>query len=344
MNISYVLKNRTGIYGFCAVWIVVFHLYRRISMPFIPVITNIVSLGNMAVDIFLFFSGVSLYLSAERNNYSERGWKTYFTKRVCRILVPYFIVAVPYFLWSIIVESGHRNFIGILARFVWNVSSASFWIKGVQTTWYVYAIAIFYLAFPILYNYIKNSNSAIKIAILLTAIYFFSVATNYLPILKNSTIAWTRLPIFVIGIMAGKYYAKLDLSKLNISARKLLVSFNVIFLLVSGCFLSFHEIYDANTIQAVYIWLFYGPMTLSVIVCLMAVCKGDGLQADLLKVLGSISLEIYLVHITLLHPMDFYGVLKYAGNWNYLLLPICSIIIALGVKWVEGVVIKQFWK
>lgn len=342
MNITHVLKNRAEIYGVCAIWIVIFHLYRRILMPYIPVITNIVALGNMAVDIFLFFSGLSLYLSAKRNEYSKTGWKIYFKRRFCRILVPYFIVAVPYFLWSIIVESGHRGFISIFARFVWNISSASFWIKGVQTTWYVYTIAVCYLLFPILYDYIEHRDSVFKNAIILGIFGLFAIVAAHLPILHNSTIAWSRFPIFIIGILAGKYSSNLELSGLGNRTKKLVVGTSAVFFLVSALLLSVHEILDLDIIRPVYIWLFYSPMTLSLVICLLAICNGTNLQSAILKIVGSVSLEIYLIHITLLHPLDFYGVLKYAGNWSYLLLPVVSIIIALGVKKVEDPVVEKF--
>ena len=60
------LERRDEIYGVCALWIVLFHVFRRISMPYIPVVTNVIGLGNMGVDIFLFLSGVCLYLSSDR--------------------------------------------------------------------------------------------------------------------------------------------------------------------------------------------------------------------------------------------------------------------------------------
>ncbi len=80
------LDNRNSIYGACALWIILFHTFRRVSMPYIPVITNIVGIGNMAVDVFFFFSGLCLSLSAQKHNYQNIGWKEYFKRRLLRIL------------------------------------------------------------------------------------------------------------------------------------------------------------------------------------------------------------------------------------------------------------------
>ena len=71
---SKLLEKRNTIYGVCAIWIVLFHTFRRIGMPYIPVLTNIVGIGNMAVDVFFFFSGLCLALSVKKHDYQIAGW------------------------------------------------------------------------------------------------------------------------------------------------------------------------------------------------------------------------------------------------------------------------------
>ena len=138
------LEKRNIIYGFCAIWIVLFHTFRRIGMPYIPVITNIIGIGNMAVDVFFFFSGFCLSLSVKKHNYLETGWKEYFSRRFIRVLIPYLIICIPYYLWNALFEvegnASHK-----LIMFFANLSSASFWLKGTETTWYLYGIILLYL-------------------------------------------------------------------------------------------------------------------------------------------------------------------------------------------------------
>ena len=120
---SKLLEKRNTIYGVCAIWIVLFHLFRRIGMPYIPVITNIVGIGNMAVDIFFFFSGLCLALSAKKHHYLETGWREYFRRRITRILVPYLIIGIPYYLWDAVFESS-GGIVKRIAVFFANISGA----------------------------------------------------------------------------------------------------------------------------------------------------------------------------------------------------------------------------
>ena len=183
---SKLLEKRNTIYGICAVWIVLFHTFRRIGMPYIPVLTNIVGIGNMAVDVFFFFSGLCLSLSAHKHNYQKTGWKDYIRRRLSRVLLPYLIVCIPYYSWSAIFESSGG--IGIKAAiFLSNLSSVSFWQKGTQTTWYVYGILMFYILFPGIYTFVQKNGSKRKVCLVLGLI-LFAVISSYIPILKNSMI------------------------------------------------------------------------------------------------------------------------------------------------------------
>ncbi|MCH5211596.1 MAG: hypothetical protein J1G06_01135 [Oscillospiraceae bacterium] len=62
MGLEQMLKYRNSIYGFCAIWIVLFHVYGGPEKE-LSIVGNLISCGNMGVDIFLFLSGVCLSLS-----------------------------------------------------------------------------------------------------------------------------------------------------------------------------------------------------------------------------------------------------------------------------------------
>ena len=50
---------------------------------------------------------------------------------------------------------------------------------------------------------------------------------------------------------------------------------------------------------------------------------------------GTLSLEIYLIHITLLHPIKYYGIMDAVGCWLYLILPVIAVLISWLVKEAE---------
>lgn len=320
------LEKRNTIYGFCAIWIVLFHTFRRIGMPYIPAITNVVGIGNLAVDVFVFFSGLCLSLSVEKYNYPQNGWGEYYKRRLKRVLVPYLIICIPYYLWEVLCESSEGALHKAVA-FLADLFSASFWLKGTLTTWYVYGILVFYLLFPLLHKIIRKKKRNITVGLLIVQICF-AVLTAYIPVLKNSMIVWARLPIFTIGIIAGANGQK-DRKTDN---KWILIS--VFILLFLGFVISVSEISDAFTIPKVCRYLLYIPMTLS-LMYLLSMKKG---KVQVLERIGGLSLEIYLIHVTLLHPIKYYGIMDAMRYWLYLVLPIVSIIIALIVKHIENLI------
>lgn len=319
MNLENLLEKRNTIYGFCAIWIVLFHVFRRISMPYFPVITNIISDGNMAVDIFLFFSGLCLAISVKRCRYEEIGWGEYYKKRFARVVIPYLIICIPYYLWNAFVEHG-GSVIRKLFVFCINISSASFWIRGMQTTWFVYAIVLFYLLFPILYKFLCKCGMK-KAIILVVWIIVAGVMSAYIPIVKNSMIVWARLPIFTIGIIIGIRHTY---QKVKRDCKKQMTVLSIVILVLLGWLTSMIELTDFFAIPPVYRLLIYIPMALA----LLYLVSRTGSKIKLLEWVGGLSLEVYLIHITLLHPLAYYGILERTGNWTYIILPLIAVMFA----------------
>ena len=323
------LGKRNTIYGLCAIWIVLFHSFRRIGMPYIPILTNIIGIGNMGVDIFFFFSGLCLSLSVKKRNYPEIGWKEYYRRRFTRVIVPYLIICVPYYLWAAAFETSGRTIRKIIA-FIADLSSASFWIRGTQTTWYVYGIVAFYLMFPLLYRFLMSADRRKHFGLLIGLIAF-AVVTAYIPVLKNSMIVWARLPIFTIGVIVG-----IEEEKFPKPGRAVVLISSVI-LFTLGFLTSMSEISESFTIPQVYRFIIYIPMTLA----LMIILSRIGRKVELLEWIGGLSLEVYLVHITLLHPIKYYGIMEAVGYWLYLILPLIVVPIAWIVGRIEGRILKK---
>ncbi len=321
MNVEQLLKKRNTIYGICALWIIFFHLYRQLACPNIPIVTNFLCIGNMGVDVFFFLSGLCLSLSAVKHKYSVVGWKAYFKRRLSRVLIPYLCVGIPYYLWSAFFERTgslpHR-----LLRFLADLSSATFWLRGMSTTWYVFGIIIFYLLFPLLFT-IVSSTGRKQLAFLITGMACFAVLSAYLPVIKNSIVLWSRLPVFTLGIILGTR----DRTSYALSRSTricLLVVLLLLFWLTSSMALT-------NTQNKVFIvcrLLLFAPMT--VLLLTLVSDFGNGLR--FFELLGTISLEIYLVHITILHPLAYWGYVERFNNRLYLILPFVSVAIAWLVK------------
>ena len=219
MNLKGLLKHRNAIYGVLAIWIVLFHINRRLgNVMTVPVLSQIISCGNMGVDIFMLFSGCCLYLSLDK----KPDVMTFYNRRFIRIIPAYLLITVPFWFWRSLIEapmaSGNFHFI----RFFADLSSASFWFTGIETTWFVAAIVVFYLLFPMIYKIIKKGNE--QTFILLAVTYALNIiAIEFIPLYNKSSIAWTRLPVFVIGAIFGKYIDSIDLERLDSKPRYILI-------------------------------------------------------------------------------------------------------------------------
>ena len=323
MNLERLLKRRNDIYGFLAIWIVVFHCYRNIGMSYIPGLTHFVSLGNISVDIFFFLSGLCLTLSCKKQ--SNPNWKKFFKRRFQRILIPYLIISIPYYAWNALVEHS-GSILKKTAVFLANVSTLSWWINGSATTWYVSAIILFYLLFPVLYLHIRQSIR--KSIIILLAAFAFAIISAYIPVINKCILTWARLPIYITGIIIGVYIDDI-MSFLNDNIHKRRVIFcAIICIIVLVCGLTINEVNSLGPkIKKVWRYILYYPITISIIVLLSTI--PNFIHKSLFSYIGSLSLEIYLIHITILHPMKFYGWIDYLGTSLYFILPIIAIAISI---------------
>lgn len=334
MNIDRLLERRNAIYGACAIWIILFHVFRSISMPYIPVLTNIIGLGNMAVDVFVFFSGLCLTLAAQKHGYTGKGWKAYFSRRLVRVLLPYLIIAVPYYLWNCFAEHS-GSFMRRMVVFGGNLSSASFWLKGTQTTWFAFAILVFYLLFPLLFTAVKK-NPRLGPALLAGAA-LLAVASAYTPIVKNSLLVWARLPVFVTGILVGFWKKKLEQAK---TTPGILLPAAVLLLAALGWWISLSELGQTKLPQVCRL-LLYLPMTLALLY-LISLIPGKSKGNGILHFIGTLSFEIYLIHITLLHPLRVYGLIGKLGYWLYPALPAAAILVSWLVSLIEKQLLRRF--
>lgn len=231
-------RHRQKLYGIACIWVIMHHNFFDWPTVLAP-LKKLCNYGNCGVDIFLFLSGISLYFAymhTQKNRLCE-----FYTRRIIRLIVPYLLMALPYWVWrDIFLERGN---------FLLDITMLSFPLNGTITTWYVGAILVLYLAYPgIHYLYFnKNKLSAglgeNSVAILLTAFWagMCAVTMHVFPELyDNIEIAMTRVVVFLVGCKVGQWvYEK---RRLNIET----VLLWAIFLLF--IFLFFVKWYNCRTI------------------------------------------------------------------------------------------------
>lgn len=93
-NLGWVSKYRSALMGLATLGILMCHAPANgVDLPFH--LNSVLGLGQMGVMIFFFVSGLGLYYSTHRMEYSACGIAAWYRKRFVRLFVPYLIIYAP---------------------------------------------------------------------------------------------------------------------------------------------------------------------------------------------------------------------------------------------------------
>ena len=271
-------RFRTELMGFAIIWVILFH-----SEISIPILGNLYRIGYGGVDIFFFLSGLGLFFSFSKN----QDVTLFYRKRFTRIFPTYIIIV----LFSMLFLGPFR-----LTQFLVNVSTIGYWINKSYFEWYIPSLVLFYVTFPLLFKLINRS-----IGLFFSVILFVTVSLMVMKLqfhLNEKLILFiTRIPIFSIGILWGKWTVeKKQFSKLS---TRLIIILSLLGLI--GTVLS-------NKYVPRPILLNYGLFWYPFIVITPGLCALISYTLDKLKLpfinkalafFGTISLELYLLHVKL---------------------------------------------
>lgn len=142
---------RTELMGIATIMILLCHAHPfGVILP--PILSKLFTYGNQGVDIFLFVSGIGLYYSLEKKH-DAGGLFYWYKRRYKRILIPYLIIATPFFLYITLLHNENVwYFIKLLSTF-------SFWIDH-KGAWYIALLIPLYLVSPLMKRlcYVLNVN------------------------------------------------------------------------------------------------------------------------------------------------------------------------------------------
>lgn len=342
---------RNAIYGFAALWIVVFHgvLLANIKAEFDPsiyLIRDSIDMGNIGVDVFVFLSGICLYFS-----YSKKPkLGQFYYKRFVRVYIPYLIMALPYIIYFFVV--GQMD-VSLMIRTILTINTWTGEIDQVDL-WYISAILVFYLLYPLIYHFIFRNNPKGKmtqekaeftrmiiltcISIIISVIVYYCFIDAY----NVTSRMLSRLTVFIIGTYVGKLVKQ----KKSFHEAFLIASI----LILAGAYPLYEKsvipglMYDGRFIQS--IWSrYYGSLTgialvflLSQLFILLAEFKIDQFFAFF----GTFSLEIYVLSI--IGRRIFYYTPWYAEDGysflRYMIVMVFTIFVAWLVSKLEQPIFK----
>ena len=152
-------------------------------------------------DGFLFLSGFGLYYSFARNN--DR--RTFYKKRFNRVLLPYVIMGLPFFLYGLI--WGDVSTVSFFLK----ITTLYFWLFGNDGMWYISMSVALYALFPFVYKFIfgnKQEKSIIQRTLFLAVVciavclaLYMNAPTYY----AKLEIGISKTPMFLIGMLVGYY-------------------------------------------------------------------------------------------------------------------------------------------
>ena len=307
---------RPIIMAIAIVWIVLFH-------SGIPAPTNSFARffyyifinfgGGLGVAIFMILSGFGLmYSNQKRCVYTNvKNWWAFMAKRLIKILIPYTIVFVSYYLIM-----SFSN--GTVGDFFAKYSIYEFFNSGFREFWYVHAILVLYLIFPLIALCFDKLKTHWAFIILLVITAGLDVGLSFIsPLYGHIEIFLTRIPCFIVGCLLGK----LALQDKRI---KLIPAIVIIILFIASIVLLFagvHYSFGSHIMR----YVFSLVAILLVIVLSMAIAHAK-VKFRVLKYLGSITLELYLTHILM------FCILKAYTVWNIYLILFITIVSSISLS------------
>ena len=288
---------------------------------------------SSGVDIFLLLSGLGLYYSWKRNP----DCKKFYQKRFTRLLIPYFIVAVPAWIyWDIFVVE--KGILDVLS----DISFVSFFTEGVKWFWYIIMAAICYLIFPYIFEIVDSGKDRIDRQLRIVMICFFShIITMSLQIYDkglydNISVLLTRFPAFFVGVWLGKLAYE----------RKTIPVWKVVMVVVLSIVLAWPLQMVEKPILRV-----YSSGLLNLALCLVVVLflerllnfqkqsitQGVKVSLDILEWFGKYTIELYLIHVMVRRFMKDMGLPLYY-YMNEIKLIVISMVLALILKKLTAVV------
>ena len=329
-------RYRDEIYGLSILWVMLFHGFqckvpRFFTKPGLAFLGDRIVLGNMGVDIFLLLSGIGLYFSYVKDPHPGR----FYLKRLKRVWLPVFLVCGPYWIWQLTIHK-----IGAV-RLLKNLLLLSFWTDGASQIWLVSLIALCYLLFPLMYATIHKKRAFSEVAaflwIALAVFCCFFIKGHFRAFYKDTAIGLTRIPIFIMGVYLGQWvYQKKSAP-------------GWMWLVLGLATIMALSVLDQDAVHGIWRRLIYfipGFGLAFLLAGLISLYPQKHICA-LLRVLGKISLECYLIHIIFIRQYK-KGMFLYdyvpGSRLRYLGLLAVTVVLAYLISRVEKLILNLIKK
>lgn len=318
-------KYRAAIMGVAAIWIFIFHEQELewTKVFFSPEFLSkafyfIKRVGYCGVEMFLMLSGIGLVYAREKHSLAA-----FYIRRTERVFIPFFMVA----LIRMILE--RWSFSDFLKKvFFYNF----FFVRMNEFLWFVPAILILYMFFPLYYRFFKKSGNKYLFTLSACAIWL-CLSLLAKGTMRGDMYGFTnRIPIFLVGILLG-WMLREKSTKIAWHGWLLLL-----FSFLAGLILAHLTIYkkmylllpDSNSCIPTFLLAFSSTFFAAKFFSIInSLCIGKWL-IRILSFFGSISLEIYILQEwldKLIRPLFMSSYENWIANFIWINLAIAVVII-----------------
>jgi peptidoglycan/LPS O-acetylase OafA/YrhL len=278
---------RRELMGVAILWIILFHSNLNAFDLGRPLV-YLKNIGYLGVDVFFMLSGFGLAYSAKNNPDSIMN---FYFRRFRRVVPAYWIFLVLGSLLGLWV-GGSLQFADLPARLV----GLDFLGDVRSVYWYVPALMIFYLIFPLLNALIKRGKS-------LAFFIFCAACWMVVWILGDGSysyliIAIVRLPVFALGVWLLYYLSE---RKISVPAAPFLIHLAISLAGLVVLLLILSKVSEVYKQGYGLIWapslVFVASLSVSIASIFGALGKINKITRGFFSFLGDHSFELYLIHV-----------------------------------------------
>ena len=308
-------RYRGELMGLAMIFVILFHVW----LPKSYAMYGLVRCGNVGVDIFLMLSGIGLWFSWSRN----ASVKNFFKRRYMRVYPAWLVAACLFYIPNYLNSPGGGYSPDALNLVLNILVGWSFWRVDDLTFWYVPAIMMMYTFAPLYMQLIRRSPACRWMPV---AAMVLAVMVQYYPPIHNAVghleIFFSRIPIFLIGINTGLWVQQ----KKELDGTSIWLIAAVFIMSMAMC-VEFEESWRGH-FPLFLERMVYIPVTVcGCLLLVRALRRTPDTVRRALRFVGTVSLEMYLIHIQF--------VLVYIRPYKlgYWLTAIIMIAVSLPLAW-----------
>ncbi len=282
MSYTILSKYRTELMGAAILWVMLFHSF-DLDLG-LPLLNWLRAAGFGGVDIFILLSSMGLTMSLSRR---EQDYASFMGRRASRVLPAYYLVMIPYTVFYIL--HYQTGWSGLL----WNCLLLYYWVRPAAAfNWYIAGSMTFYAVTPMCFRAMRDSR---RRELWTAAAVLLSLGANALLVSEEYWYAMDvafRVPVFFLGLLLGFYAAE----ERQLKGRDIL--FWVLWLGVGTAYLLLRQLRHLEEVLPLCPLFLFSTVPMCLVMCWCFDHLPLGWLRRGLRVLGTYSLEIYLLNVS----------------------------------------------